>query len=77
MEVVCAGPKNYVYKTYNSATGESKTVCKVRGIKLNEFASQLVNFEKINEMILSKKDDETVIVRTENKIKRKKMEVSI
>ena len=60
-----------VYKTYNSATGESKTACKVRGIKLNYSASQLVNFEKIKDMILNKKDDETVIVRTENKIKRK------
>jgi len=33
-----------------------------------------VNFEKIKDMILSKKDDETVIVRTENKIKRKKVD---
>jgi len=63
VEVVCAGPKNYAYKMYNSATGESKTVCKVRGITLNYSASQLVNFEKIKHMILSKKDDETVIVR--------------
>ena len=30
--------------------------------------SKLVNFEKIKDMILNKKDDETVIVRTENKI---------
>ena len=73
MEVVCTGPKNYAYKTYNSATGESKTVCKVRGITLNYSASQLVNFEKIKNMILSK-DNETVIVHTENKIKRKKMD---
>jgi len=48
---------------YNSATGESKTVCKVRGITLNYSASQLVNFEQIKDMILNKKD-ETVIVRT-------------
>jgi len=74
VEVFCAGPKNYEYKTYNSATGESKTVCKVRGITLNYSASQLVNFEKIKDMILNKKDDKTVIVRTENKIKRKKID---
>jgi len=43
------------------------------GITLNYSASQLVNFEKIKDMILSK-DDETVIVRTENKIKRKKID---
>ena len=54
VEVLSAGPKNYAYKTYNSSTGESKTVCKVRGITLNYSASQLVNFEKIKEMILSK-----------------------
>ena len=34
----------------------------------------MVNFEKIKDMILNKKDDETVIVRTENKIKRKKID---
>ena len=73
VEVVCAGPKNYAYKTYNSATGESKTDCKVRGITLNYSASQLVNFAKIKEMIFSK-DDETVIVHTEHKIKRKKID---
>jgi len=69
--VVCAGPKNYAYKTYNSATGESKTVCKFRGITLNYSSSQLVNFAKMKDMILSKEDDETVIVRTKNKIKSK------
>ena len=46
VEVVCAGPKNYAYKTYNSATGECKTVSKVRGITLNYSASQLVNFQR-------------------------------
>jgi len=38
-EVVCAGPKNYAYRTINSVTGESRTVCKVRGITLNYMAS--------------------------------------
>ena len=63
-EVVCAGPKNYAYETINSITGASKTVCKVRGITLNYIASQLVNFAKMEDMI--------VIVRTKNKIKRKR-----
>ena len=70
--MVCAGPK-ITHTRLNSATGESKTVCKVRGITLNCSASQLVNYEKIKYMILSK-DDETVIVRTEKKIKRKKID---
>ena len=77
MEVVCAGPKNYAYKTYNSVTGESKTVCKVRGITLNYSASQLVNFSKIKDIILNKKDDDTVIVHTKNKIKRKKIDAGV
>jgi len=74
VEVVCAGPKNYAYKTYTSATAESKTVCKVRGITLKYSASQLVNFANVKDMILSNKDDEAVIVHTENKIKRKKID---
>ena len=56
----------------NSMTGASKTVCKVRGITLNYLASQLVNFAKMKDMILSMDDNETVIVRTKNKIKRKR-----
>jgi len=72
VEVVCAGPKNYAYKTYNSATGESKTVSKVRGITLNYSVSQLVNFAKIKDMILSKDESGRLIVHTKNKIKRKK-----
>jgi hypothetical protein len=71
-EVVCAGPKNYAYKTFNSVTGASKTVCKIRGFTLNYHASQLVNFAKMKDMILSMDDNETVTVRTEKKIKRKR-----
>jgi hypothetical protein len=72
VEVVCAGPKIYAYKTCNSATGESKTLCIVRGLTLNYSVSQLVNFAKIKDMILSKDESEGVIVHTKNKIKRKK-----
>jgi len=71
-EVVCAGPKNYAYKTLNSLTGESKTVCKVRGISSNFSASKLVNFEKMKDMILAADQNETVIVRMPNKMKRKR-----
>ena len=67
----------YAYKTYNSGNGEFKTVRKVRGITLNYSASQLVNFSKIKEIILSKDDAETVIVHTENQIKRKKIDVGV
>ena len=63
--------KNYSYKTVNTVTGEQNTVCKVRGITLNYSASQLVNFE-IRDMILNRDDSETVTVRTEKNIKRKR-----
>jgi hypothetical protein len=53
-------------------TGVSKTVCKVRGITLNYHASQLVDFAKMKDIILSLDSDETLIVRTQNKIKRKR-----
>ena len=58
-EVVCAGPKNNAYRTINSMTVASKTVCKVRGITLIYLASQLVNFAKMEDMILSMDDNET------------------
>ena len=53
-------------------TVEQTTVCKVRRIALNYKASQLINFEKIRRMILNKDDKETVTVRTEKTIKRKR-----
>jgi hypothetical protein len=46
-EFVSAGAKNYAYKIANSATWETKTVYKVRGITLNYSASHLVNFDVI------------------------------
>ena len=49
-------------------------MCKIRGIILNYKASQLINFEKIREMILNKDDKEMVTVRTEKTIKRKRDE---
>jgi hypothetical protein len=71
-EVVCAGPKNYAYRTVNTITAKCKTVCKVRGIMLNYHASKLVNFAKMKDMILSTDADETVTVRAKNKIKSKR-----
>jgi len=40
-------------------TGESKRVCRVRGITVNYSASQLVNFAKMKDMILSMDENET------------------
>jgi hypothetical protein len=50
-EFVAAGPKNYAYKT---GPGKGKTVCKVRRITLNYNALQLVNIDRIRDMILKR-----------------------
>jgi len=69
-EFVCGGPKNSACQTRNTETGENSTVCKVMGIILNYSASQLVNFERLKQMILRSTETETVTVHTECKIKR-------
>jgi len=46
-------------------------VCKVRGITLNYSASQLVNFERMKQLILRGTKTDTVIVHTACKINRK------
>ena len=66
------GPKNNAHKTFNTVTRAEKTVCKVRGITLNYIASQLVNFEKIKDMILKGDEKDSIIFPTESKIKRKR-----
>jgi hypothetical protein len=63
-ELFCSGPKKYAYKTFDIMTAECKRVFRVRGITLNYHASQLVNFAKMKEMILSMDADETVTART-------------
>jgi hypothetical protein len=70
--VVCTGPKNYAYKTLNTSTGANKIVCKVRAISLHFSASKLVYFEKTKDVILAADQNATVIVRTPNKMKRKR-----
>jgi len=47
-------------------------VCKVRGITLIYSASQLVNFERLKQMILRGTKTDTVTVHTARKIKRKR-----
>ena len=71
-EFVCGGPKNYAYQTRNTETGAEATVCKVRGITLKYSASQLVNFERLKQMILRGTETDIVTVHTARKIKRKR-----
>ena len=47
-------------------------MCKVRGITLNYSALQLVNFEKLKQMILRGTEMDIVTVHTARKIKRKR-----
>ena len=70
-EFVCGGPKNYAYQTHNTETGAEATVCKVRDIALDYSASQLVNFERLKQMILRGTETDIVIVHTARNIKRK------
>jgi hypothetical protein len=76
-EFVSEGPKNYAYRVINrtDTTKTPKTVCKVRGITLNNSTSQLVNFNVIRDMILNKgRPDEVVTLHTDKKRKRKRKE---
>jgi len=63
-EYVSEGPKIYAYKIVDSATGERKAVCKVKGFRFNYNVSQLVNFEVIKDKILGKTETEQVTVHT-------------
>jgi len=72
-EFVSGGPKNYAYKLCISMTGEVKAVSQVRGIMLNYNASQLVNFDAIEELVLNRTANSTVIVQTSKKVKRKRV----
>ena len=69
-EFVSGGPKNYAYKIVQS-DGNTRTVCKVRGITLNYTTSQIVNFETIRDMILNREEHQ-VVVHSDKKIKRKR-----
>jgi len=57
----------------DTANGWTDKVCKVRSITLNFFASQLVNFEVIRNMILGTGGEPTTVtVHTERKVKLKR-----
>jgi hypothetical protein len=71
-EFVSGGPKNYTYKTVDTVTGAKSTVCKVRGFILNYGASQVLNFEKLKQLIPKGTEQDTVTIHAERKIKRKR-----
>lgn len=68
-EFVSGGPKNYAYKVFSTKNQREEIVCKVKGISLNYAASQLINFERIKEMVLT--PSEPVYI-TSNHIRRTK-----
>ncbi|XP_049823876.1 uncharacterized protein LOC126265674 [Aethina tumida] len=55
-EFVSGGPKNYAYSVWSTTKQCIEHVCKVKGIALTYSASQLINFEKIKQMVLEKTD---------------------
>jgi hypothetical protein len=69
VQFASGGPKYYAYRLITNE-GE-KTVCKVRGIKLNYHALKLVNFEVIKAMILGQ-GESVANLYTEHNIKRKR-----
>ena len=71
-EVVSGGPKNYAYRIVDPVKGNRETVCEVRGITLKCSASQMVNFDVMNALILRGDETEKLTVHTERKIKRKR-----
>ena len=71
------GPKNYAYRIVDPVTGVRETVCTVRRITLNYSASQTVNFDVINALVLGSNDTETGTVHTQRKIKRKRADGKI
>jgi hypothetical protein len=71
-EFISGEPRNYAYRIVNPKSGESETVCKVRGITQNYSASKLANFDVIRYMILRGDECDRVMLHTENKIKRKR-----
>jgi hypothetical protein len=74
VEFVSAGPTHYAFKTKDSVTGASNTICKFRNLTLNFSASQELNYEKLRDMILNRYSAETVTVHTERQIKRVRSE---
>jgi len=59
-------------KIVNTATGERKKLCKLRGKMLNYSSAQLVNFDVIKDKIVEKSEGGYVTVHTEKKIKPKR-----
>lgn len=57
-EFAAGGPKNYAYKVrLKPDSDEEKTVCKVKGIRLNYMNSKIIHFDTIKNLLLN--HDET------------------
>ena len=69
--------KNNGYRIVDPVTGNREKICKVRGISLNYSASQTVNFDVMNALVLRGENTEKVIVHIERKLKRKRADGKI
>lgn len=55
---VSGGPKNYAFQIKVEGSDEVKTVCKVKGIRLNYMNSKQVNFDSMRNLLFSKTECE-------------------
>lgn len=65
------GPKNYSFMVFSPHYHTYFTICKVKGIRLDHTANQLVNFYTMRNIVMSEEPPEPVFVKTA-KIQRTK-----
>lgn len=61
-EFVTGGPKNYAYKI-KMPDGSEKTICKVKGLRLNYMNSQFVNFDVIKDLVYNVDQNQNILLR--------------
>ncbi|CAH1115486.1 unnamed protein product [Psylliodes chrysocephalus] len=59
-DFVSGGPKLYAYRVYSTAKNKTLDLIKVKGITLNYNTSELVNFEKLRDMVLNEAPNEYI-----------------
>lgn len=65
-----AGPKNYSYKVMTSR-GDTETVCKVKGIRINYKVGLEINFEKMKDLVLNGTKDTSISIKYDSIVRTK------
>lgn len=71
-EFVSGGPKTYAYKILSTKTGQSETVCKVKGLTLNLRTASMVNFVSLKRMVVVDRGESEPFFVTNDRIRRTK-----